>query len=756
MSIQDSASPFAHDVDRLAGWDKQIFQTLKDAGVVENLDESDVVALLKSPVVSSSTPRSATEPRFNQLNVTTLVNDSSHVISTNGTQSPHSERLNLINPDTSDLQANQAFQFFQPQDFQSAQVSYFSQPHQPYPNGYTAEPVESNNSFASSSTQPRIYQYQSQSNVDLASLFSPLDLIKRQHLNYPCFSSGSSSSSSSDLEFGFSDSLSSRVSIASMNTGNGTYINTPSSAKVAREAKLKMPTPLSKRSSVFTSHPPNVPVSFNYDSNFASAFVRAQISQPVSSNMLQQQSGGYSSANVMANSQGNMKAYKGLNNTGNSRGSTFRAPSGVSFSIGSGSSTGTPASQPSTPVFGPVVQGQDFVRSQNQNLPYNSYSGSSHTSFGEQFRSTGLTPVTHDLKSAVLNAHSTGERAQIQEAAQNASPSVCGLSPDDSDSNKTMLSNFGNDYNDHFVHTGIFPQTHIQNAADPLIGYPRLQTLHELKAEHTLKYACAQYSSRLSLDTMADTLQHWAAVDGLQFDVVLVGGCYKASSYESLLSLPIFKLTPRPSLAFILVPSHGLEDGRRALEAWGFRRSENISYLTLSKDSIFFPHQDSNSVLISSTWHCLMGLKGTLRRSDDNDLINCNVNTDCIIEPSEETPQIIPHQFYSIIENFSLMSRRIHIVPGYAPEKLPVLQRPGWVIVSPDAPENNFTPQAYISEMKRLGARVPVDPVIDSLRPRTPTKAKRLINHNNNRFDNAGSGNRGNVNRNNWSQSKRY
>lgn len=136
-----------------------------------------------------------------------------------------------------------------------------------------------------------------------------------------------------------------------MNTGNGTYINTPSSAKVAREAKLKMPTPLSKRSSVFTSHPPNVPVSFNYDSNFASAFVRAQISQPVSSNMLQQQSGGYSSANVMANSQGNMKAYKGLNNTGNSRGSTFRAPSGVSFSIGSGSSTGTPASQPSTPVL---------------------------------------------------------------------------------------------------------------------------------------------------------------------------------------------------------------------------------------------------------------------------------------------------------------------------------------------------------------------------------------------------------------------
>ena len=90
---------------------------------------------------------------------------------------------------------------------------------------------------------------------------------------------------------------------------------------------------------------------------------------------------------------------------------------------------------------------------------------------------------------------------------------------------------------------------------------------------------------------------------------------------------------------------------------------------------------------------------------------------------------MIPDNIYKVIENFSLMSRRLHILPGTtrnsSAPSLPTRSRPGWVIVGPDCLVNNFNIDDYVREVKIVGTRVPIDPEIDSLRPKTPPRAKR-------------------------------
>lgn len=288
-----------------------------------------------------------------------------------------------------------------------------------------------------------------------------------------------------------------------------------------------------------------------------------------------------------------------------------------------------------------------------------------------------------------------------------------------------MRTNFGNDYSDHFLRTGILPQAHIMNVSNPLVGYPRLQRLHELKAQRVAENACKPFCASVDVALMPRVLTDWAN-SGAIFDVVLVGGCFKTQLRpEYLISLPISLLTPKPSVAFVWVPSHGLEIGRQALGAWGFRRSEDITFLAMSKDSPFYPPQVDHDFIEKSTWHCLMGIKGTLRRSEHAELINCNVDTDTIVESKEHRLNVIPEPIYKVIENFSLMSRRLHVVPGTGGEMLPVRPRPGWVIASPDCILNNFSVDSYMEEIKVVGARVPMDLEIDALRPKTPPRSKR-------------------------------
>ncbi|AOW02999.1 hypothetical protein B0I72DRAFT_138020 [Yarrowia lipolytica] len=303
--------------------------------------------------------------------------------------------------------------------------------------------------------------------------------------------------------------------------------------------------------------------------------------------------------------------------------------------------------------------------------------------------------------------------------------------------------NFGNDYSDVFLHTQhTLPQSHVQNAAKPLEGYPRLQELHRLKAEQVALSACKRFGSRTPQPQIQPKLEEWVK-QGLEFDVVMVGGCpgdsnqcslgngVRLPTRDELKGLPIGKLTPRPSIAFLWVPGSQVDMGRKVMESWGFRRSEDVVFFPSSMSSVYYPPRAESlsescpiPIVQASTWHCIMGLKGTVRRSEDVHLINCNVDTDVIVESPDHVIQgIVPQSIFQVIENFALMNRRLHIVPicqKQAEKPLPVMTRPGWVILSPDVLLNNFSPKEYNEEIAKVGKLVSITEEIDKLRPKSP------------------------------------
>lgn len=287
---------------------------------------------------------------------------------------------------------------------------------------------------------------------------------------------------------------------------------------------------------------------------------------------------------------------------------------------------------------------------------------------------------------------------------------------------RAQQPNFGNDFSSLFQETGILPQEHISNRQEPFEGYPKMQLLHELKAEHQKKHATNMYAYQCEPSQMRSTLLDWGKLH-VNFDVLMIGGCVPQFDKDTLKALPIDKLSPRPSVLLLWVPAWKLDEGRHVLEHWGFRRSEDITYLIKSQKSVHaIPQswQTADMVFKSTSWHCFLGLKGTVRRSDDNHLINCNVDTDVILEKDTMIPNIVPQEIYELVERFTLMGRRIHIVPFHAPENLPVRLRNGWVVLSPDVWMRNFDFHKFQSRVL-----VPVDSQIDMMRPKTPPRGMR-------------------------------
>ncbi|KAJ1542000.1 hypothetical protein HK405_010264, partial [Cladochytrium tenue] len=106
--------------------------------------------------------------------------------------------------------------------------------------------------------------------------------------------------------------------------------------------------------------------------------------------------------------------------------------------------------------------------------------------------------------------------------------------------------------------------------------------------------------------------------------------------------------------------------------------------------------------------HCLVGIKGTLRRSVDTHFIHCNVDTDVIVADEEEPmpgrrPRK-PEEIYTIIENFCLGRRRLELFGSDA------TVRNGWVTVGPEVTATNFDPIAYAQSFEGTGTVLPFHP----------------------------------------------
>eukprot|EP00366_Plasmodium_knowlesi_P004943 XP_002262441.1 methyltransferase, putative [Plasmodium knowlesi strain H] len=256
-----------------------------------------------------------------------------------------------------------------------------------------------------------------------------------------------------------------------------------------------------------------------------------------------------------------------------------------------------------------------------------------------------------------------------------------------------------NDYNQNFVNTGERPQNFIRDSDENkrFDKYPKLKQLLELKNVIIKKRSTPARYINCDLRTFdLGTL-------GTKFDVILIDPPWKEYydrkihnldllnsmhienydlngdinndkdkywTVDDLASLEIDKIADVPSFLFIWCGVTHLEDARILLSKWGYRRCEDICWLktnikeTNKKIKYLNEINNENSYLQRTTEHCLVGIKGAVRRSYDIHFIHANLDTDVII--AEETDENIynnnkPEELYKIIEKFCLGRRKIEL-----------------------------------------------------------------------------------------------
>ncbi|TPX73835.1 hypothetical protein CcCBS67573_g04895 [Chytriomyces confervae] len=317
-----------------------------------------------------------------------------------------------------------------------------------------------------------------------------------------------------------------------------------------------------------------------------------------------------------------------------------------------------------------------------------------------------------------------------------------GVSEAESTQLKTTLKN---DHSENFVVTGKRPQNYVRDS-DPATRfdeYPKLNALFTLKRNLVLQSATpARYAK---LDLWKFDLRNL----GSQFDVILMDpplfeyaarseetfdrefrdapeGCppdmKRVWGWDDIASMNVQDIAAPRSFIFIWIgDGDGLERGRDLLAKWGYRRAEDIVWAKTNKAVKGSYQVGPFPVLQRQKEHCLVGIKGTLRRSSDTHFIHCNVDTDIIIsdEPANgDTAK--PEELYTIIENFCLGKRRLELFGR--DHNI----RNGWLTVGASISNSNYVRDEYVSWF-RNAALVPFNHEIETLRPKSPPpRAKRF------------------------------
>ncbi|WCJ36686.1 N6-adenosine-methyltransferase non-catalytic subunit MTB [Euphorbia peplus] len=310
-----------------------------------------------------------------------------------------------------------------------------------------------------------------------------------------------------------------------------------------------------------------------------------------------------------------------------------------------------------------------------------------------------------------------------------------------------------NDYSQNFVDTGMRPQNFIRELelTNVVEDYPKLRELIQKKDEIVAKSASAPMYLKSDLRDFELSSEFF----GTKFDVILVDPPWEEYvhrapgvadhmeywTFEEILNLKIEAIADTPSFIFLWVGDGvGLEQGRQCLKKWGFRRCEDICWVKTNKSNATPGlRHDSHTLFQHSKEHCLMGIKGTVRRSTDGHIIHANIDTDVIIaeEPPYGSTQK-PEDMYRIIEHFSLGRRRLELFG----EDHNI--RSGWLTVGNGLSSSNFNSEAYVRNFgdkdgkvwQGGGGRNPppeaphlvvTTPEIESLRPKSPMKNQQQI-----------------------------
>ncbi|CAN4115367.1 unnamed protein product [Withania somnifera] len=305
-----------------------------------------------------------------------------------------------------------------------------------------------------------------------------------------------------------------------------------------------------------------------------------------------------------------------------------------------------------------------------------------------------------------------------------------------------------NDYSQNFVDTGTRPQNFIRELelTSVVEDYPKLRELIQRKDEIVVNAASAPMYFKCNLHEHELSPEFF----GTKFDVILIDPPWEEYvhrapgvtdhmeywTFEEIMNLKIEAIADTPSFVFLWVGDGlGLEQGRQCLKKWGFRRCEDICWVKTNKTNATPGlRHDSHTLFQRSKEHCLLGIKGTVRRSTDGHIIHANIDTDVII--AEEPPYgstSKPEDMYRIIEHFALGRRRLELFG----EDHNI--RSGWLTVGKGLSSSNFSAEAYVRNFTDRdgkvwlggGGRNPppgaphlviTTPEIESLRPKSPMK----------------------------------
>ena len=151
--------------------------------------------------------------------------------------------------------------------------------------------------------------------------------------------------------------------------------------------------------------------------------------------------------------------------------------------------------------------------------------------------------------------------------------------------------------------------------------YPKQHRLLVLKKESVATHALPPFYLPYSdLSQLQQT----------KFDSILVDPPFTSNfTWDDLQELPIPSLAADPSFVFLWVGSGAggdLERGREVLAKWGYRRCEDVVWVQTNKTSNKGPGTDrpTSSLLTRTKQHCLIGIRGTVRRSTDHWFVHCN------------------------------------------------------------------------------------------------------------------------------------
>eukprot|EP00826_Nyctotherus_ovalis_P052645 TRINITY_DN671_c0_g1_i1.p1 TRINITY_DN671_c0_g1~~TRINITY_DN671_c0_g1_i1.p1 ORF type:complete len:333 (-),score=106.26 TRINITY_DN671_c0_g1_i1:28-1026(-) len=270
------------------------------------------------------------------------------------------------------------------------------------------------------------------------------------------------------------------------------------------------------------------------------------------------------------------------------------------------------------------------------------------------------------------------------------------------------------DYSQNFVNTGMRPQNFIRDtdASERFQEHPKLAELIKMKNEVVKKRATPPMYIKADLKNFDlsslgkfDVIlvdppwtEYARRASGLSTDTIKQNGIDLTPwTFDEIINLKVETLADNPSFLFLWVGSYeGLDLGRIILKKWGFRRCEDIVWIKTNKtktQNIFA--EDKGEVFRHTKEHCLIGIKGTVRRGEDAYFIHANVDTDVIVgeeQPYGSTRK--PEELYEIIERFCLGRRRVELFG----EDHNIRQ--GWLTIGSSLSRTNYNPTVYESWFK--------------------------------------------------------